>query len=130
MFGKLGIDGRIKSYLVDDSILSYLYQKATCFAFPSLYEGFGIPTLEAFSCGCPAVLSNSSCMSEVGGLAAIYFDPQDSGDILKKVGGVVNSEGLRKKMIERGYKQLKKFSWEKCARETEKVYRSVLNEKI
>ena len=130
MLERLKIKNRLKHYSVNDSTLSYIYQKATCFVFPSLYEGFGMPTLEAFSCGCPVVLSNYSCMSEVGGDAAIYFDPEDGGDILKKVKMVIGDEKLRKRMIKKGYEQNKKFSWGKCAEETKKVYEKVLREVI
>ncbi len=126
MFKDLGIMKQIKHYFINDSTLSYMYQNALCFVFPSLYEGFGIPTLESFSCGCPVVLSNASCMSEIGGDAAAYFDPSDSSDILKTIGSVVNSVGLRRSMVGNGYRQLKKFSWQKCAKETASVYESVL----
>ena len=118
--------GQMKSFLVDGDVLSYMYQNALCFVFPSLYEGFGLPTLEAFSCGCPAIISNTSCMPEVGGDAAVYINPEDGEDILGKVKMVIKDEKLRKQMIKKGYQQNKKFSWEKCAEETKKVYEEVL----
>lgn len=112
--------------LVNDATLSALYRKALCFVFPTLYEGFGIPVLEAFACGCPALLSNTSSLPEVGGNAALYFNPEDSESILETVKSVVYSSELADKLRQKGYKQLKKFSWERCAFETRSVYEKVL----
>ena len=110
-----------------DSELAYAYSKALCFVFPSMYEGFGIPTLEAFGCDCPVVLSNSSSLPEVGGDAAIYFDPNNEVDICDKVKQVIYDEDLREKMIEKGRAQLAKFSWDKIATETIDCYKKVLS---
>ncbi len=129
LFKNLNIENQVKQYSIDDSTLAHMYQKAICFVFPSRYEGFGIPTLEAFSCGCPVILSNTSCMPEIGGKAAVYIDPLNKKDIEKKVGEVIENSILRKKMISKGYKQLKKFSWEKCAKETQEVYAEVIKMK-
>lgn len=126
LFQKLDISKQISHYSVNDEALAYLYQKAICFVFPSLYEGFGIPVLEAFACDCPAVISNTSSLPEVGGDAAIYFNPKDSNNIFKSVENVVNNEGLRKEMIVKGREQLKKFSWDKTAKETLQVYNSTI----
>ena len=113
--------------LIDDKVLMNLYSRAFCFVFPTLYEGFGIPILEAFSCGCPAVLSNTSSLPEVGGDdAAVYFDPEDSESILEAVRNVISSSTQRDNLRQKGYEQLKKFSWRKCAVETKKVYESVI----
>lgn len=111
---------------VDDEMLIELYREALCFVFPTLYEGFGLPVLESFSCGCPAVLSKNSSLPEVGGGAAQYFDPEDSESILETIKKVVYNEALMKTMVVEGYKQLEKFSWEKCAIETKKVYEKIL----
>ena len=126
LFKKLNITNQIFQYSVTDEGLAYLYQNAICFVFPSLYEGFGIPVLEAFACGCPAIISNTSSLPEVGGDAVIYFDPTNSDSILSAVQNVVNNEPLKKEMITKGYEQLKKFSWDKTVRETLEVYRGLL----
>ena len=112
--------------LIDDAILMNLYNKALCFVFPTLYEGFGIPVLEAFACGSPALLSNTSSLPEVGGDAALYFDPEDAGSIFDAVKKVVYDRELADSLRKKGYKQLQNFSWEKCAVETKKVYEKVL----
>lgn len=109
-----------------DSELAYAYSKALCFVFPSLYEGFGIPTLEAFGCGCPVVLSNTSSMPEVGGDAAVYFDPSDEKDMTCKIRQVIYDESLRGKMIENGQIQFSKFRWDKITEETIECYKKVL----
>lgn len=120
------ISGRIIQKNVFDAELAYAYSQAICFVFPSLYEGFGIPTLEAFGCNCPVVLSNISSMPEVGGDAAVYFDPTDEEDMHNKILQVVYNERLRNEMIEKGRKQLSKFSWDNTAAQTIKCYKKVL----
>lgn len=112
--------------LIDDTVLMNLYNGALCFVFPTLYEGFGIPILEAFACGSPAILSDTSSLPEVGGDAALYFDPEDTESILEAVKKVVYNRDLADNLRKKGYEQLKKFSWEKCAEQTLKVYSSLL----
>lgn len=95
-----------------------IYKKAEMFIHPSLYEGFGMWILEAFECSVPVAVSNNSSLPEVGGDAAIYFDPtskQEMKDVMLKV---LTSPDLRQEMIAKGKQQLANFSWEKCARET------------
>ncbi len=110
----------------DNATLIGLYKNALAFVFPSLYEGFGIPVLESFSCGCPVVLSNSSSFPEVAGEAGVYFNPEDETSIRQAIKNVIYNDQIRGDMIKKGYKQLNKFSWEKTAFETRKVYESVL----
>lgn len=98
--------------------LQTFYKNATCFVLPSLYEGFGLPILEAMQYGCPVITSNVSSLPEVGGDAALYVDPLDANDIKEKLELMINDEGLRIKLAKKGYEQAKKFSWEKTARET------------
>ncbi|MFO0704294.1 MAG: glycosyltransferase family 1 protein [Patescibacteria group bacterium] len=97
---------------------AYLLNKALCLAFPSLYEGFGLPILEAFSAGCPVVCSNTSSMPEVAGDAALYFDPKNPNDILDKLRSVEANLPLRHSLIEAGEKRVMNFSWETCAKKT------------
>jgi len=127
-FNKLRVQNKIVQYYVNDASLAYLYRNALAFVFPPLYEGFGLPVLEAFSCGCPAVVSRISALCEIGGNATIYFDPKDPSSILESVNKVVYDYSLRKELIRKGYDRAKMFSWEKTAKETLKVYESVLED--
>jgi glycosyltransferase involved in cell wall biosynthesis len=106
----------------DDKILHHLYRNATAFIWPSLHEGFGIPPIEAMSCGCPVISSNASCMPEVLSDAAEFFDPKNTESIATKIEDVVFSEAVRTKLIDKGYKRSGDLSWDKCARETYAVY--------
>ncbi len=110
---------------VPDEDLPAFYKNALCLVFPSLYEGFGLPVLEAMKYGCPVLTSNVSSLPEVGGEAALYFDPKDVSDIAKRIKSVIQDSELRKKLIEKGYEQVKKFSWEKAAKETIAVLRQM-----
>lgn len=106
--------------------LSQLYSKALAFVFPSLYEGFGIPILESFTCGCPTILSNTSSLSEVALDAAYYFDPLSKESIRNSVEKVIYDEKLREELIDKGNSRMHSFSWEKMARETIETYQKVL----
>lgn len=106
--------------------LELLYNSAQVLLYCSLYEGFGLPILDAFSCGLPVVTSNVFSMPEVGGDAALYVDPRNTEDMKRKVDCVMADLSLRKSMIEKGLKRVKEFSWEKCAGETADVYRSLM----
>ncbi len=103
---------------VDFSVLAKLYQCAEMFIFPSLYEGFGIPILEAFASGVPVVCANNSSLPEVAGDSALYFDGKNAVDLTEKIISILENDNLRKELTEKGFAQLRKFSWEKCAKET------------
>lgn len=107
---------------VTDEVLAILFSNAEMFVLPSLEEGFGIPVLESFACGCPVVCSDVGSLKEVGGNACIYFDPKDSTDITAKIKKVLKDEKLMKNMIAKGKKRVKDFSWRKLAEETLKIY--------
>lgn len=124
-FSSLAISNQIKHHFADDISLAFLYKNALAFVFPSLYEGFGIPILEAFSCGCPAILSNTSSFPEVGGDAAVYFNPANKDSIHEAVNSILNNENIRIEMRQNGYERLKLFSWEKTALETKAVYEGI-----
>lgn len=114
---------KYKEDIVITGILSFdeiviLYKNASLFVFPSLYEGFGIPVLEAMAAGIPVISARNSSLVEVGGDAAAYFDSLNSKELAEKIIEVLSSEDTRKNMIENGNEQIKKFSWDKCARET------------
>ncbi|MBU6460577.1 MAG: glycosyltransferase family 4 protein [Proteobacteria bacterium] len=110
----------------DDGILASLYLHASAFVYPSLYEGFGIPPLEAMSFGCPVICSNTSSIPEVVGDAAELFDPMDEDDMRGAMERVLCSPERATLLVKLGFEHCKKFSWEKCAKETLEVYKKVL----
>lgn len=123
---QLGVDNSVIWKKSDDATLLALYKNAMAFVFPSLYEGFGIPVIEAFEQGCPAILSNTSSLPEVGGSAAIYFSPTDRNAMCASVERVVGSSSLRDELRKLGKQRASEFSWSKTARETKEVYQEIL----
>jgi len=98
-----------------------LLKKADLFVLPSFYEGFGIPILEAQAAGCPVITSNVSSMPEVAGDGAVLIDPKNIEQIAQGIYQVISDENFKKELIQKGYKNVKRFSWQKCARRTFKV---------
>jgi glycosyltransferase involved in cell wall biosynthesis len=98
---------------IDDEELAVLYRRAKVFVFPSLYEGFGIPPLEAMACGCPVVVSKVASLPEVCGDAAYYVNPYDIDDICGGIDRVINDLDLRQKLVDRGLERVKKFDYVK-----------------
>lgn len=125
-FESLGIRNRVYSKFVNDVELALLYSNAILFAFPSLYEGFGIPILEAFTNHCPLVLSDTSSFPEIAGDAGVYFDPNSINDIRKKIDDVIGSQSLRNELVLKGNERLKLFNWKKCAESTADVYHTLI----
>lgn len=123
----LGIADRVECRFASEGELEDLYANALLFCFPSMYEGFGIPMLEAFAAGCPLVCSNTSSFPEVAGDAAVYFNPYSIEDMREKIESVILSRSLQDMLISKGQKRLSLFSWEKCAAETEAAYKKVLS---
>lgn len=124
---RLGIDeSRVQQVSGDDVVLERLYRQAAIFVFPSLYEGFGIPLLEAMACGCPVACSDASSFPEVAGDAAYYFDPNDTDSIRATLESVLSSDMELRALAGRGVTRARQFSWEKCALETARVYKSVV----
>lgn len=111
---------------VSDAELANLYHHALCFVYPSLYEGFGIPILEAFSNDCLVCLSNTSCFPEIAGDAGIYFNPQDSENILRVVEDVISNQIKYKKFIDKGRGRLSAFSWDVASEQTLSFYRQIV----
>ena len=109
----------------NDDVLFDLYSRANLFVYPSLYEGFGLPPLEAMSFGCPVVCSNSSSIPEVVGDAALLFDPVDVDAIREAMEQVIFSSDIRQRLTERGVQRCEQFSWRSCVERTAEVYRSV-----
>jgi glycosyltransferase involved in cell wall biosynthesis len=127
LFELHGISNRALHYKIEsDGALSSLYRNAIAFVFPSVYEGFGIPTLEAMSCGCPVIASDRSSIPEVGGDAARYFNPENIKDMADTIARVIYSPEIREEMVRKGYEQNAKFSWSNTADRTLEVYREML----
>jgi glycosyltransferase involved in cell wall biosynthesis len=110
----------------DDAELAGYYKNASLFIYPSLYEGFGIPPLEAMNYGCPVACSNTGSIPEVVGNAAILFDPYSVDSMRDKIISFLYNDKIKSSLILKGFKQIKNFSWKKCAIETYKVYKNVL----
>ena len=116
---KPSLQGRvILAGRVPDRYLPDLYRGAACLAMPSLYEGFGLPALEAMACGTPVMISNSSSLPEVGGDAALYFDPESVDEMSQTMERILPDSTLRQELSRKGLEQAKRFSWEACARTT------------
>lgn len=117
VFNKIDINNEsIKQvgYITDEE-LKALYMNAGCFVFPSIYEGFGLPPLEAMSTGCPVLVSNMGPMPEVSGEAAIYFNPYNSSELAEKIKYVMNDDSVKQDLKEKGLEQARKFSWQTAA---------------
>jgi len=106
--------------------LVYLYNAAEAFIFPSFYEGFGIPLLEAMACGCPVLTSNKGSLPEVAGDAALYFNPENISQITEIMKKNIEDKNFKNELKEKGAAQVKKYSWEKCAEETFKILKDVV----
>jgi glycosyltransferase involved in cell wall biosynthesis len=104
-----------------------LYNKSLCFLYPSLYEGFGIPILEAMACGCPVITSNRGATKEVAGDAAYLVNPSSPREISKALKRIISDNKLYRKLRQRGLKRVKQFSWENAAKKTLGVYEKVSN---
>jgi glycosyltransferase involved in cell wall biosynthesis len=107
---------------VPDEDLPVLYNLSDIFIFPSLYEGFGLPLLEAMACGVPVISSRASCLPEIGGDGAVYFSPGNAQELADKVLEIINNISLRNSMIEKGLKRSERFSWETMAEKTLSIY--------
>lgn len=128
MIHRLGVsDRQVRQVSGDDAVLAGLYRTARALVFPSLYEGFGIPPLEAMSFDCPVVCSAVSSIPEVVGEAGMLFDPADPDSMRNAIERVVDNNELRLSLIARGRERIKLFSWDRCAQETLSIYRRVLS---
>lgn len=123
---KIEEDVLILSNVTSNLELAYLYNKATVFVMPSLYEGFGFPPLEAMACGCPTVVSNVASLPEVCSDASYYVNPLDPESIAEGIIKVVSDEELKKSLVKKGLKRAKDFSWDKTAKEINGVFKEVL----
>jgi glycosyltransferase involved in cell wall biosynthesis len=120
--------GKIKQLgYVTDEELKALYENAGCFVYPSLYEGFGLPPLEAMSCGCPVIMARSSSLPEVGGESVVYCDPHSHLDIAAKIEMMMSDEEMRKKYSRLGLQQAEKYSWKKAAKSYFEIIEKMAN---
>lgn len=122
----LGFGSRVSALQASDARLLSLYQNAEAFVFPSLYEGFGLPILEAFRAGCPVCLSDASCFPEVASDAALYFRPGDSESVCDAVTRCLEDKYLCSSLVKKGKARLEMFDWKNSASALEKVYGSLL----
>jgi glycosyltransferase involved in cell wall biosynthesis len=111
---------------VDESVLAWHYHHAAALVYPSWYEGFGLPVLEAMQCGCPVVASNRSSLPQIVGDAGLLVDPAQAGAVADAIRRVLNEPGLREQLARRGRERARTFSWERTARETWAVYEEAL----
>ena len=117
-----GLSDRVVLRFAPDSDVALWYRNAICLVFPSLYEGFGLPLLEAFNCGCPVAASNTSSLPEVGGEAVVYFDPESIDSIRDIVGELLASTEQRKDLVGKGFSRASEFSWSGTAEKIIQVY--------
>ena len=125
-FKDLKIQKSIRHINASDNMLGNLYKNAVAFVYPSLYEGFGMPVLEAFKNGCPVILSNTSSLPEVAGEAGLYFNPKNIISVKTAVHKVLNDERLRQDLIRKGFERMKQFSWKRTVDETVSFYKTLV----
>lgn len=136
-FGFERVEANIKKYQLEkdviltgwlgDNELPHLLNLAKAFVFPSLFEGFGIPVIEAMACGCPVLCSNTTSLPEAAGTAALMFDPTKNEEIVARLEQVLQNETVRESLREKGLRQAEHFSWTLCAEETLKILTSTNN---
>ncbi|MEJ2753378.1 MAG: glycosyltransferase family 1 protein, partial [Chloroflexota bacterium] len=123
MIKDLGLERRVHfTGYVADQELPLWYNAADALVFPSIYEGFGMPVLEAMACGTPVIAARTSSIPEAGGEAALYFEPQDAAALARHIDSVLDDDRLAKHMQQSGLEQAEKFSWEQAGIETSQVY--------
>ncbi|WP_338869919.1 glycosyltransferase family 1 protein [Spirosoma sp. SC4-14] len=124
---RLQLTERVRHINATDEQLNFLYQNAQLFVYPSLYEGFGLPILEAFKAGCPILLSDTECFREVATDAAVYFNPTSIDDLIYNLETLLTDSALKARLVERGTRRLADFPLQKSIDQTLDVYRSVAN---
>lgn len=123
----LGLENNIHQMFASEEMLSTLYHHAEVFVFPSAYEGFGLPILEAWSCGCPTFLNNASCFPEVAGNAAVYFEIDRTGDLAEKIIAFMHSsDEYKQALVNKQNKRLKLYSWGSTAQKLYQIYTSLV----
>lgn len=125
-FMELGIQSYVSSISASEVQMDALYQHAEVFVYPSFYEGFGMPILEAMRNGCPVALSNTSCFPEIAGDSGVYFNPSDPEEMASVMEQLILNKDLRQNIIRKGNDKVQNFSWDKCAKEHLLLYESLL----
>ena len=123
---RAGLASRISHHHATDAELNALYQQAALFIYPSLYEGFGLPILEAFRAGCPMLLSDTDCFREIATDAAAYFEPRSGEDLSAKIQQLLDDTALRKSLVHNGRRRLRDFPIEACVHKTLALYQSLV----
>lgn len=129
LISALHLDGRVSQRWVTDEELAILYNRSQVFVYPSAYEGFGLPLLEAFSCGAPVLCAKASCFPEIAGEGADYFPADDAAAMAAAMQKVLDSSDYANALRTRGAQRLTRFSWEKCAKETKETYQKAIDQK-
>jgi glycosyltransferase involved in cell wall biosynthesis len=109
----------------DNEQLASLYNHAQCLVYPSLYEGFGLPIIEAFACGCPVITSKGSSTAEIAGDAAVLIDPNNTDDMTEKIREVFNNSSLQNQLVQLGHNRAHLFNWDKTGNQTLKLYQAI-----
>lgn len=125
LFNELGLNDQVLQISGDDQLLASAYKHAVALVYPSLYEGFGFPPLEAMTYGCPPIVSEASCLPEVVGRAGLFFDPNNEQDLSDKLSILFYDGAFRQKLVELGKENVSRFSWKKTAKATAEVYRTL-----
>ena len=130
LIARLGVGDRIRhaGRILDDRLLAACYRAADAFVFPSLWEGFGWPVLEAMACGTPVVVSNAASLPELAGEAGIFVEPRDHKSLARALASLLADPQERERRSELALAQARRFSWDKCARATQAVYERVAGE--
>jgi len=128
-FAECGMVGKVDYITGNDSLLAGLYERAAALIYPSLYEGFGFPVLEAMAMGCPVLTVRRSSIPEIVGDAGLYFEPEHADDLVARVVGLLSDAGLRQSLVEKGRQRAKLFSWESCADKTADFYDAMTGSK-
>lgn len=128
LFKKLDVYDSVRQIRATEQVLCSLYRGALCFIYPSYYEGFGIPLLEAMSNKCPIICSDKSCFPEVASDAALYFDPSSIEEIAERINQIIMDDRLRENLVENGLNRVINYSWEKSAKQHYELYKSLNNE--
>lgn len=126
MLKRLGVADRVQVVKADEMTLNRLYRDALFFVFPSKYEGFGMPILEAMVNGCPVALADASCFPEIAGDCALYFNPNEAESIADALKRLLDDETLREELRKKGYKRAAEFSWQRTADRHIELYKSLI----
>lgn len=124
---ELGIRERVSQRFLSDELMASAYANAEVFVFPSHFEGFGLPALEAMASGIPTILARATSLPEIGGDAALYFEPGAVNELSSQISAVLNDSALRQDLIEKGSNRISAFTWERAAEQTASVYREALS---